>query len=230
MLRSFAAGFFLLGIVLLFAEWRKPQHLLLALWLGAFTLSGALSESTPAAQRYIGVAPAAALVLGYGLSAIRERLAALWPAAKKALPALAIAVTVLLAISDMNFYFRDFTPRGEYGGPNNAVAQHLADYLQKQPGAIQVAFFGQPRMGYLSISSLPYLAYKAEGVDMDASLGSAENPQLHAGPTLFVFLPEHEADVEFLLTSYPQATVQKQFDMDGNLLYWYVELPNYPDL
>jgi hypothetical protein len=64
---------------------------------------------------------------------------------------------------------------------------------------------------------------------MDASLGSAENPQLHAGPTLFVFLPEHEADVEFLLTSYPQATVQKQFDIDGNLLYWYVELPDYPN-
>jgi 4-amino-4-deoxy-L-arabinose transferase-like glycosyltransferase len=229
MLRSFAAGFFLLGIVLLITEWHKPQHWLLALWLGAFTLSGALSESTPAAQRYIGVAPAAALVLGYGLSAISERLAGLWPTAKKTLPALAIALTVLLSISDINFYFRDFTPRGEYGGPNNAVAQHLADYLQTQLAGIQVAFFGLPRMGYLSISSLPYLAPEAEGVDMEQPLGSPENPQLDAGLTVFVFLPEHEADVETLLATYPQAIVQKEFDMGGNLLYWYVELANYPN-
>ncbi len=230
MLRSFAAGFFLLGIALMAAEWRKPQHWLLALWLGAFTLSGALSESTPAAQRYIGVAPAAALVLGYLLSQVAERLANLWPTGKKALPAVALILAISLAASDINFYFRDFTPRGEYGGPNNAVAQYLANYLLTQPSGIQVAFFGQSRMGYLSISSLPYLAPAAKGLDMNQPWGSPENPALQAGPTVFVFLPEHETDVEALLSNYPQATVQKEFDLDGNLLYWYVELPNYPDL
>ncbi len=229
MLRSFAAGFFLLGIALMAAEWRKPQHWLLALWLGAFTFSGALSESTPAAQRYIGVAPAAALVLGYLLSQVAERLAELWPTGRKALPAVALILAISLAASDINFYFRDFTPRGEYGGPNNAVAQHLANYLQTQPSGIQVAFFGQGRMGYLSISSLPYLAPAAKGLDMNQPWGSPENPGLQAGPTVFVFLPEHEADVEALLSSYPQATLQKEFDLDGNLLYWYVELHNYPN-
>ncbi len=228
-LRSFAAGFFLLGVILLAIDWRKPQNWLLALWLGIFTLSGGLSESTPAAQRYIGVAPAAALLLGFALNGIAERLTVFWPRAKKLLAASALVIVSLLALSDVNFYFSHFTPRGEYAGPNAAVAQRLANYLQDQPAGMQVAFWGQPRMGYLSISSIPYLAPQVIGMDMLQPLGSPENPQLVPGRVVFVFLPEHQSDVEALLSSYPQVEVKKQFDMNGELLYWYVELFSYPN-
>lgn len=228
-LRSFAAGFFLLGAFLLALDWRKPQTWLLALWLGAFTISGGLSESTPAAQRYIGVAPAVALVLGYSLNNITERLMVFWPRAKNLLAAAALATILLLTLSDINFYFRKFTPRGEYAGPNAAVAQHLANYLQDKPAGTQVAFFGQPRMGYYSISSISFLAPQVIGLDMVQSIGAPENPQLTPGPVVFVFLPENESAVENLLSLYPQVVVQKEFDMKGELLYWYVEMFSYPN-
>jgi len=228
-LRPFAAGFFLLGVILLVMDWRKPQHWLLALWLGAFTLSGGLSESTPAAQRYIGVAPAAALVLGYALNNIAERLSAFWTRAKRLLAAAALVTVCLLALSDINFYFGHFTPRGEYSGTNTAIAQHLANYLQDKPAGTQVAFFGLPRMGYFSISSIAYLAPQIIGVDMSRPLGSPDNPHLQPGLVVFVFLPEHESDVEALLSGYPLAEVKKEFDMNGELLYWYVELFSYPN-
>lgn len=228
-LRPFAAGFFLMGMILIVLDWRKPQHWLVALWLGAFTLAGGLSESTPAAQRYIGVAPACALVVGYALNGIAQRLTAFWPQAKRGLAGAALLTAALLAISDINFYFRSFTPRGEYSGTNTAIAQHLADYLQDKPAGTQVAFFGLPRMGYFSISTIPYLAPHAIGIDMAQPLGSPDNPLLMMGNVVFVFLPEYESDVQTLLKSYPQAEVKKEFDMNGDLLYWYVEMPNYPN-
>jgi 4-amino-4-deoxy-L-arabinose transferase-like glycosyltransferase len=229
MLRSFAAGFFLLGIALIGAEWKKPQHWLLLMWLGVFVVSGGMSESTPAAQRYIGAAPAAAIVLGYALAGISERLTSAFKRGAQAFAAIALGIVVLLAISDVNFYFSDFTNRGDYSGTNTAIADHLARYLLGKPDGTQVAFFGQPRMGYLSISTLPYLAPKAVGLDMGQPLGSAENPQINPGSVIFVFLPEHETDLNILRFQYPQLTVYEEKGLTGEFLYWYVEFSDYPN-
>ena len=229
MLRSFAAGFFLLGVALIGLEWRKPQHWLLLMWLGVFVVSGGMSESTPAAQRYIGAAPAAAIVLGYALAGIGDRLAAVLKQSAPVFTAISLALVILLAASDVNFYFNDFTPRGDYGGPNNGVAQHLADFLQSKPVGVQVAFFGVPRMGYRSIATLPYLAPHAVGLDFTQPLGSPENPEIIPGYVIFVFLPEHQGDLELLRFQYPDQRVQEAFGLTGEFLYWYVEFEDYPN-
>jgi len=227
-LRSFAAGFFLLGVALISVEWRKMQHWLLLLWLGVFVLAGGLSESTPAAQRYSGAAPAAALVVGYALAGISGRLATALKRGSQAFAAISLAIAILLAASDINFYFNDFTNRGDYAGANTAIAQHLATYLKEKPAGIQVVFFGLPRMGYRSISTLPYLAPQAIGLDMVRPLGSAENPGINPGPTIFVFLPEHEADLMNLQALFPDHPIQQALGATGDFLYWYVEFEDYP--
>ena len=229
MLRSFAAGFFLLGIALIGIEWKKPQHWLVLMWLGVFVVSGGMSESTPAAQRYIGAAPVAAIVLGYALTGISDRLAAALKRGAQAFAAISLIIVLLLAASDVNFYFNDFTNRGDYAGTNTAVADHLARYLQGKPDGMQVAFFGQGRMGYLSISTLPYLAPKAVGLDMNQPLGSPENPVINPGPAIFVFLPEHLSDLENLKAQFPHQSIHQELGLNGDFLYWYVEFEDYPN-
>ncbi len=229
MLRSFAAGFFLLGIALIGLEWKKPQHWLLLMWLGVFVISGGMSESTPAAQRYIGAAPAAAIVLGYSLAGISDRLATALKRDAQVFATLSLIIVVLLAASDVNFYFNDFTNRGDYSGTNTAIADHLARFLQGKPDGTQVAFFGQPRMGYRSISTLPYLAPNAIGLDMGQPFGSAENPAINFGPVIFVFLPEHQSDLDLLKLQYPNVSVQEADGVTGEFLYWYVEFSDYPN-
>jgi hypothetical protein len=227
-LRSFSAGFFLLGIALIAVEWRKPQNWLLLGWIGSFVLAGGLSESTPAAQRYIGAAPAAALVLGYSLAGTRERLTSVWKGGAKVLAVISLVIVILLAASDANFYFNDFSKRGDYAGANTAIAQHLATLLAARPEGTQVAFFGVPRMGYRSIPTLPYLAPHVIGIDMVQPLGSEENPHIEPGHVIFVFLPDHLEDLRALQVQYPTQPVVEVTGGDGDILYWYVEFEHYP--
>lgn len=228
-LRSFAAGFFLLGIAFIAVEWRKQQNWLVLFWLGIFVLAGGLSESTPAAQRYVGAAPAAALVVGYGLAGFSDQLATALKGGAKVFAVISFIIVILLAASDVNFYFNDFSQRGDYAGANTAVAQHLATLLQERPAGTQVAFFGLPRMGYRSIPTLPYLAPHAIGLDMMQPLGSPQNPPIDPGPVIFVFLPEHDGDLKALQTMFPDRPIQQALGAEGESLYWYVEFESYPN-
>jgi hypothetical protein len=84
-------------------------------------------------------------------------------------------------------------------------------------------------MGYLSISSLPYLAPKAIGLDMGQPLGSAENPAINPGYVIFVFLPEHLSDLENLKALFPHQSIRQALGLNGDFLYWYVEFQDYPN-
>jgi 4-amino-4-deoxy-L-arabinose transferase-like glycosyltransferase len=223
-LRPAAAVFFIFGFAILLISISQPQHWLLILWLGAFVLSGGLSESTPAAQRYIGAAPAAALLLGYALDQIALRLTGLWSAGKRVFAAAAVIAVLLLAAGDLRFYFDKFTHRGDYAGTNTAIAQYLANQLQEYPAGTQVAFFGQPRMGYLSLSSLPFLAPHIRGVDMPLEYGSPENPVLDTGTVIYVFLPEYASSKDALLAEHPSAQARETYGINRDFLYWWVEL------
>ena len=67
LLRPFAAGLFLIGIILLLFHRQKWHIIPIMLWLFAFMAIGGLSESTPASQRYVAAAPVCALLVGFGL-------------------------------------------------------------------------------------------------------------------------------------------------------------------
>lgn len=55
------AGLFVLGVALLLSDLRAPRSWLPLLWIAGVTAIGALTESTPAGQRYVIAAPVAAL-------------------------------------------------------------------------------------------------------------------------------------------------------------------------
>jgi len=225
LLRPFAAGLFLLGLALLALRGRDSRLALLALWLIAFGLVGGLSESTPAAQRYAAVAPACALIVGYGLGESLALLEKVWPKAKWLFGSLAIAAILTLAADELYFYFFEYTPRSivEQARSNGMVAHRLSEYLQDKPEDVQVVFFGQPYMGYYSIPSLQYLAPQIKGIDMIQPWGSADNPQPTAAHLLFVFLPSHESEISAVQAAYPGGSLHTELAVDKNVLYWLYE-------
>lgn len=223
LLRFIPAVLFFIGLGLLL---RKPRHsstLLLTFWVLAFGIMNAFSESAPAAQRYVGVAPAAAMLVAYGLAESGSLLSDLWPRYRHAITYAALIFVLLLSLDELRFYFREYTPKSDLGGENTLVAARLADYLQTKSGDWQVAFFGGDRMGYYSIASLQYLAPHIEGVDINHPWGSPENPRLQDGSIIFVFLPEMQADLGSVKADFPGGRAHQERTADGILLYWIYE-------
>jgi 4-amino-4-deoxy-L-arabinose transferase-like glycosyltransferase len=222
-LRWAAAIFFCLGLLLLLLKWRDSRTHLLLIWLAAFLATGTLSVPATAAQRYVAVAPLCVLLVGYFFSETPRLLSKPWPQALRGLNIAAIIIVSIISIDDLRFYFFDYTPTSYMGGPNTLVAQRLAEYLQTKED-LEVAFFGEPRMGYYSISSLPYLSPHIQGYDFRQPWGSEENPTLTNDHILFVLLPEHQDDLTAIMEDYPEGVLLEEYDPYNSLLYWYYEV------
>jgi 4-amino-4-deoxy-L-arabinose transferase-like glycosyltransferase len=227
-LRFLPATLFFLGLSSLIIRIRQTRMILLGMWLLVIGVMGGLSESTPAAQRYVAVAPALALMVGYGLSLIVTELNKLWKTRRQWISVLAILAMVALGADELRFYLNDYTPESEFGGVNTLVAQELVDYLQDKSSAYQVFFFGHPRMGYHSISSTVFLAPHIEGINITEPWGSSENTQPSSEYLIFVFLPEHALDLEAVKVDYPSGVLIKQTHRQNEVLFWLYEVS--PDL
>jgi len=225
LLRSFAAGLFLLGILLLSIRGLNSRFLLPALWILTFGLIGGLSESTPASQRYIAAAPICALLIGYGLSETTSIFEKLWPQLKRILNGVAIALAILVAVSELNFYFNTYTQKSatDLSHNNTMIAQHLANYLKDKPSDVQVVFLGLPRMGYYSIPSLQFLVPDVKGIDATLPWETFDKSAITGSNLVFVFLPEFESALNAVKADYPGGQVHKEMASDGEPLYWYYE-------
>ena len=227
-LRFLPATLFFLGLSSLLIKLRQTRMLLLGIWLLTLGVMGGLSESTPAAQRYVAVAPVLAILVAYGLGVIVEELSKVWKSQRKLFSVLAVLAVLALGADEIRFYVNDYTPVSDFGGVNTRVAQRLADHLQDKSDKYQVFFFGLPRMGYRSISSTVYLAPHIEGFDVREPWGSKENPQPTSDHLIFVFLPEHETKLETVREEYPSGSLSEEIFREDELLYFLYEVS--PDL
>ncbi len=220
LLRPIPATAFLLGLLLLAVKPKDDRFQLLFLWVAAFVLTISFSESAPASQRFVGVAPAVAILVAYGVIGAAEQFARLWRSLAKPLAALGLLAVVLISVDDARFYFFDYAPNSRFGGDHTLIAQDLADYLQTKSSDWKVAFLGFPDMGYYSIMSLPYLAPHIKGIDINYPLKRDRVPDFGAGRWMFVFLNNHLEDLDAVQYTYPFGTlreVQRRYPEKGVL-------------
>ena len=79
-------------------------------------------------------------------------------------------------------------------------------------------FFGFPRMGYFSLSTIPFLAPEKQAQDVIEPLtGPAALPV--RGPTLFIFLPERLNELPFVQQQVPGGTTREFRNDNGELLF-----------
>jgi len=224
LLRLPSAILFLVGLGVLILKPKDNRFHLLALWITAICIPGGLSESVPAAQRYVALAPALAIMVGFGLDEIAVQLGQLIKRFKGIINLAALLAIIILSVGELNFYFFVYTPKSEFGGANSLVAQRLADTLQDKSPDWEVLFWGYPRMGYYSIPSLQYLVPEINGLDMNAPWRSSQNPQPTSDHLIFVFLPDHEHQIPDVQADYPGGNLIQEFDRSGRSLYWLYEV------
>lgn len=205
---------------------------LLVLPLMAFVVMGGFSQDAPASQRFVLVMPLAALFVALALFYATVWLGQMWPRGGGVLAALALFFMVLIVAGDLKYYFTDAYDEYVLGGHNTQTATVVARYLQKEPApAPQVYFFGLPRMGYFSLSTIPYLAPRAEGHDVARPL-TAPPSWILDRPTLFVFLPERFEEMKYVEDAYPGgrpvAVTSPRSDDGDPLFYVYRVRPSSP--
>jgi len=222
MLRPMVVPFFYIGLLYLCLENRDSRLVLLTLWLVAFGFAGGLSDSPPAAQRYVAASPACALIVGYGLHKIADTVEGLWPKIRKFIAGLAYLILVAAMISDLYFYFVDYTASTWLDNTNSnaMVAQQLANILKNMPPGTQVVFMHNSRMGYFSIASTAYLAPQVAGLDGPEEWKSFDRSRLNGKTVLFVFLPESRATLETIQREFPHGSLTIEKSWNGEALFW----------
>ncbi len=153
-------------------------------------------------------------------------LGQLSPRLAKAFIYLGLCLIVITGLDDLRFYFLEYEPSSDFGGDHTLIAQNLADLLKGRSSEWEVLFFGAPQMGYRSIMSLSYLVPQIRGVDMPGSWGALNNPTPTSDHLVFVFLPDHAADLASVQLDYPDGKlreIQRRYPNYG-VLYWTYEV------
>jgi hypothetical protein len=191
---------------------------LLLLPLVAAVITGSLSVDPPASQRYVLSIPLVAVVLALPVGLLGSWLRQLWPHRWLALGGVT-AVLLLLTFADLKYYFFDVYDHYVLGGWNTETATQVAHYLRDQDVPEQdVYFFGAPRMGYYSLSTIPYLAPQMRGIDVPTPL-TGEPAWSLSGPTTFIFLPERVGELGFVQPTYPNGRIYTHTLDDGRHVF-----------
>ncbi len=224
MLFPLQSTFFLLGVLLTITRLKDLRYVWLALWMLGVVTVGALSESTPAAQRYVMAVPAVCLLIGIGLSQTVQWLAGLWPQWRRMFVGLAALVVVAMVWQDLRFYFGDYTPSHRFSDQNTAIAQRAGYYLSSKELGHQVYFFGAPRMGFDSIATLRYLAPQVKGTSIDKPVLSRSMLAVE-GPTTFIFTPWNLNLIPQVESLYPEGRPVLELGSQGKALFVAYEVP-----
>ncbi len=213
-----AATLFLLGVLLSLFTF-DLRTLLLLLPLASAIVANAISQDSPASQRYVMAMPLVAIFIALPLAQLVEWLGGLWPRYRPAVLAAVVGVMALVMAIDLNYYFNDIYDTYVLGGENTLVATEIGTYLQAQdPPDQDVYFFGFPRMGYRSLSTIPYLAPQMDGEDIVDPLDGLPDWQIE-GPSLFIFLPERLGELETVRFAFPDGRYEEFLGDDGRLLF-----------
>ncbi len=226
LLRPFAAGLFLIGIILLLFRRTKWLIIPIILWLLAFIAIVGLSESTPAAQRLVAVAPVCAVLVGFGLSESSVVLGEVLGRRKHLITFISIALVAFLAIDELYFYFFRFTPHSTLSAArsNGVVAQTLANYLETKPRDTQVLFLGSPNMGYYSVPSIQYLVPDIKGTDINQPWLQSPKQEITSPHLIFVFLPNNTDQIPYVQDDFPGGKLTNVPSADGQLLFTLYEV------
>jgi hypothetical protein len=220
-----SASLFVLGLVICISQPNRKRYIPFLLWLIIFGLIGSFSESTPAAQRYVAVAPACALFAGYGASGIANIFKKLFPALKTGISITGFLLIFVASFLELDFYFNRYTPQSQQNlaHSNGMIAQELSEYLKSQPLNQQIIFFGSPAMGFYSIPSIQFLAPGFEGIDILDPWGSSQNQIPTGDDLIFVFLPSHVDQIPLVEADYPGGKIHVLNAIDDTPLFWLYE-------
>ena len=219
-----SAALFLLGLLWSLVAF-DLRYLLLWLPLLAHVFLGGFSQDAPASQRFVFVMPVVIMFVALPVARMVSWLQQVWPERRRWVQGFAAAFLLWLMLTDLHFYFFRVYQNGYIlGGINTELATSIAHYLRDQPvQGQQVYFFGFPRMGYASLSTIPYLAPHMRGIDINEPLSAP--PEFFSGNMLCIFLPERLGERVYVEVAYPGGVYQEFYRQNGDLLFAVYDVP-----
>ncbi len=217
---DFVSGIlFIIGLVVLLRNWRRPAYLMLNVWYWlALLFGGVLIENPPSSPRFVIFMPAVCLIAALGLVQVVDLLAGLL-SLSRAWVSRVIAVVLLAAVVlNVGYYFFVYTPAGDFGGLNTEVGMRIGEYLREQEPGSHVYFFGPPRM-WIGYATIPFLAPGHELVDIEPPLTRPPAVVPPSGDLFFIFLPERVRELDLVTQGIPEGQRREVLGHTGQVLF-----------
>ncbi len=231
LLDTISGVLFLAGLLWAVLHIKEPANATLVTWWALAVLTGwVITENPPSSMRLVIVAPALALLSGFGLiwavdtgRRVLGGSATVWAA----LSGLTLAAVAAL---NLHHYFTVYTPTRVYGNPTAETTTELARHLA-QPGRECVVYFHGAPFIYWDFGTLRFLARDVPGVNVPP-LDEAEATSLEIDvqrKACFVFVPERIGELDGVRARFPTGAEQRVYsEVDGRLLYVLFEVPASP--
>lgn len=201
--------FFVLGLVYAFlgllggGDHERHPYLLvqLGLWVPLFLIS-VLTAGVPNTGRFVMALPFVAILVGIGVTqvvglVVKAVGSEQWAGGRSRAAGL---IAAMLALVNVNYYFRDYIPQGTYASLNSQAATAIGRYLRDQGADIRAYFFGPPRI-YGNSEIIKFLAWGIKVTDVPPN---GQPPPLPAEQNVvFIALPERQNELAAVQQRYP---------------------------
>ena len=223
LLDTVSALFFVVGLAAVVATWRRAESAALLAWVaGTAIVGGVLLVSPPQSHRYVIVAPAACILVALGVERTIALVRDLLPRGRTLVSAAATAAVIAVALWNLDFYFRDYTPRYAYGGFHDGEEfTAMGNYLAEEGRGSYVYLLGAPWV-FLDNGSVRFLAPRTVGVDVAKTLTHDDRlpPRAPGRAPLFVILAGRLPELRVIRDAYPMGTIRRfASKVDGQLLF-----------
>jgi 4-amino-4-deoxy-L-arabinose transferase-like glycosyltransferase len=218
LLTPIAAVLFLLGSVRLLRNRREANVLWLGLWIVGTMATVSLSANPPAAQRYIGAAPAVAVVVALGAEDI-VRLVSFARATTYRLRISLIGGLLLVAAAwELRHYFIAPSAAQAFGEFHVGTAARAAEALAGEEEGYAAFFFIVPPMRLAQDDSVRFLAPTLTAQDVPDTEDWQITLEASRESSLF-FLPGREDDLAAVRGCLPQGEVSQVEGPGDELLF-----------
>ncbi len=209
----------LLGLVaaMLRPLWLSRGITLIWYW-STLIMAWVMTENPPSSQRGLLMVPAVALLVAWGV----ESLVHVFRRHRDLVNTGLVALTGMIVVINLGFYFGVYTPRRVYGNPTAEIATEVARFTQTHPppgcavGArceTPTYFFGPPQI-YWDFGTLAFLLRDYPGVNVFPG----ELPQVAAPPARFVLVPARFDDLRNVQAHYAGGYITRILSPDQRLL------------
>lgn len=219
MLHPVQAPLFIIGLVAIFAKWRRPVNQALLAWiLIVLTLGSILITDQATFHRILGVLPAAILVVAIGIDAGVNTLARYGRWSPQTATRLAAVVVAVLVLVDVHYYFWIYNTKQAYKTPTQEAVSIAALEYQRMDG--EGTFVLCTREGVDTEGGKIYhtpIVYVADENFLGWS--TKVEAQLHTGlPLYFYVLPDRFDELPRLMQKYPGGTLTEYHRSADDLL------------
>ncbi len=236
------AVLFVIGLAIAVARRRQFRYNILLVWvIIPVIFGGALLLESPSSHRLVVTTPALALLAAIGLVEMgrlmvegRKRKAESGEAEEKpittsAAPALLpvlLAIAMMLALLDINFYFGTYRQQHTFADRNTEIADGVANYLNSLNGNEWTAYFFGPPSMYVGFPTIPFLV---EDFQSDRNLYDVNEPGEALLPAqtpnrTFIFLPERANEIERTKAMVANGRLQTIPGFHANPLFYIYEV------